>query len=91
MKARDGENIIVYDIRGQICPSCLLFTLREVHELREALKEGRIEVLIKTDNRDATSTIPDAVASMGYDCSVEKKEGFYEIRIMRHKQQKLAD
>lgn len=91
MKARNAENIIVYDIRGQICPSCLLFTLREVHELREALKEGRIEVLIKTDNRDATSTIPDAVASMGYDCSVEKKEGFYEIRIMRLKQQKLTD
>ncbi|HER63019.1 MAG TPA: sulfurtransferase TusA family protein [Desulfobacteraceae bacterium] len=91
MKTRQSENIIVYDIRGQICPSCLLFALREVNELREALKEGRIEILIKTDNRDATSTIPDAVSSMGYDCSIEKKEGFYEIRIRRPKKQELPD
>ena len=78
-------NIIVHDIRGQICPSCLLYTLREVNEKRHALKDGTTQIIIKTDNRDATSTIPEAIASMGYDYAVEKKEGYYEIRIMPHK------
>jgi TusA-related sulfurtransferase len=91
MNNLEPENIIVYDIRGQICPSCLLFTLREVNEQREALKRGTARIVIKTDNRDATTTIPEAVASMGYDYSVEKKEGFYEIVIMQHRKQKLSD
>ncbi len=38
MKNQEPENIIIHDIRGQICPSCLLFTLREVNEQRSALK-----------------------------------------------------
>ena len=79
---QDSENIIVYDIRGQICPSCLLFTLREVNDQRSALKEGSVKLLIKTDNRNATSTIPEAVSSMGYDYCVAKKDGYYEIEIM---------
>lgn len=85
------ENIIIHDIRGQICPSCLLFTLREVNDQQAALKNGTIEIVIKTDNRDATTTIPDAVSSMGYNCTVEKKEGYYQIRIMPHKSQKLTN
>ena len=76
------ENVIVHDIRGQICPSCLLFALKEVNEQRSALKDGQIQILIKTDNRNATSTIPDAVTSMGYATTVEKKKGYYEILIM---------
>ena len=91
MKNQETENTIVHDIRGQICPSCLLFTLREVNERRDALKEGNTRIIIKTDNRDATSTIPEAVSSMGYDYSVEKKEGFYEIVIKPHNKQKLSD
>lgn len=79
---------IIYDIRGQICPSSLLFTLREVNSQRAALKEGSIQILIKTDNRNATTTIPDAVDSMGYDYVVEKKEGYYDILIMPHTQEK---
>lgn len=82
MSDQETQNIIVHDIRGQICPSCLLFALKEVNEQRSALKEGKIKIVIKTDNRNATSTIPDAVTSMGYDSIVEKKEGYYEIRIM---------
>lgn len=88
---QEPENIIVHDIRGQICPSCLLFTLREVNEQRDALKSGKSRIIIKTDNRDATSTIPEAVASMGYDFSVEKKEGFYEIIIRQRQKQKISD
>lgn len=67
------ENIIVHDIRGQICPSCLLFTLREVNEQRDAIKNKNARLIIKTDNRDATSTIPEALKSMGYDHTIEKK------------------
>ena len=82
MKRPKKENIVIHDIRGQICPSCLLFTLNEINTQRTALKEGHLEILIKTDNRDATATIPDAISSMGYGCTVEKKDGYYEIRIM---------
>ena len=88
MKEHDSDNIIVHDIRGQICPSCLLFTLREVNDHRSELKEGSIQLLIKTDNRNATSTIPDAISSMGYDYRVTKKEGYYEIEIMALKKSK---
>jgi len=91
MKNQEPENIIIHDIRGQICPSCLLFTLREVNEQRSALKNNNLQILIKTDNRDATTTIPDALSSMGYDSTVEKKEGYYEIRIMTQKNQKQSD
>ena len=45
------------------------------------LKKGGISILIRTDNRNATSTIPDAVSSMGYQAIVEKKEGYYDILI----------
>lgn len=88
MKESSPEKIIAHDIRGQICPSCLLFTLREVNALRSDLKEGNIKILIKTDNRNATSTIPDAVSSMGYDYRVTKKDGYYEIEIMALKKKK---
>ena len=73
MKNQEPENIIIHDIRGQICPSCMLFTLREVNEQRSALKNNNLQILIKTDNRDATTTIPDALSSMGYDSTEEKK------------------
>ena len=91
MKNQEPENIIIHDIRGQICPSCMLFTLREVNEQRSALKNNNLQILIKTDNRDATTTIPDALSSMGYDSTVEKKEGYYEIRIMTQKNQKPSN
>ena len=91
MNNQEPENIIIHDIRGQICPSCMLFTLREVNEQRLALRNNNLQILIKTDNRDAITTIPDAVSSMGYDATVEKKEGYYEIRIMTQKIQKQSD
>lgn len=87
MKDQEPENIITHDIRGQICPSCLLFTLREVNEQKDTFKDGNTQIIIKTDNRDATTTIPDAVSSMGHYCSVEKKEGYYEIKITPRKKQ----
>ena len=76
---------IIHDIRGQICPSCLLFTLNELNEHKEALQHHDVRIIIKTDNRDATSTIPDAVTTMGYAYVVEKKDGYYTIEIMARK------
>ena len=81
MDSAKSDNIIVHDIRGQICPSCLLTALQEVNKQRDALKNHGLRIIIKTDNRDATSTIPEAVKSMGYIPHVEKKEGFYIIEI----------
>ena len=91
MNSSNPKNLIVHDIRGQICPSCLLFTLREINEQKALLKKGNTQIIIKTDNRDATTTIPDAVFSMGYDCLVEKKEGYYEIKITLRKKPKMTD
>ena len=82
MSEQETENSIVHDIRGQICPSSLLFALKEVNEQQSLLREGQIKIVIKTDNRNATSTIPDAVKSMGYDSIVEKKKDYYVIQIM---------
>jgi TusA-related sulfurtransferase len=85
MKNSHPNNTIAHDIRGQICPSCLLFTLREVHENRELLKNHAGRIIIMTDNRDATATIPQAVANMGYDFIVEKKDDYYTIEIIAKK------
>lgn len=76
------EALIEIDIRGQICPSCLLTTLREVNQHQAALKRGDLTLQVKTDSRDATSTIPAAVGNMGYPVAVEKvPAGYYLIRI----------
>jgi TusA-related sulfurtransferase len=76
-----SEALIEIDIRGQICPSCLLTTLREVNQRQAALKRREVALQVKTDSRDATSTIPAAVGNMGYPVVVEKAQGYYLIRI----------
>ena len=79
----ENQKQIEYDIRGQMCPSTLLTTLREINRLREQLSAGLIYIEVKTDNRDATSTIPTTVNNMGYEATVTKKEGYYQIIINR--------
>lgn len=74
------ENIIL-DIRGQICPACLLITLREINNNKALLRAGRTKLIVKTDHRDATRTIPGAATAMGYNIDVTKKDGFYEITV----------
>jgi TusA-related sulfurtransferase len=76
-----SEELIEIDIRGQICPSCLLTTLREVNLRKAALKQGGVVLRVRTDSRDATATIPAAVGNMGYPVAVEKAEGHYLILI----------
>ena len=85
MESTQNENIIVHDIRGQICPSTLLFTLREVNKEERALKEEQLAIIIKTDNRNAIATISEAISSMGYTATVAKMDGYYQIEIRARK------
>lgn len=85
MENTKNENIIVHDIRGQICPSTLLFTLREVNKEQRTLKEEQLTLIIKTDNRNAITTISEAISSMGYTATVAKKDGYYQIEIRARK------
>lgn len=69
------------DIRGQICPSCLLLALKEINQNSTRIKSGEMEVTIVTDDRQAISTIPEAAKKMGYDTQVEKLEKEYRIHV----------
>lgn len=76
--------ICEFDIRGQICPSSLLLVLREVNARREALMNESCQILVATDNRDATGTIPATIESMGLAAVLEKKDDHYQILIRKH-------
>lgn len=71
------------DIRGQICPSCLLIALKEVNSRRDVLAEQGAAVCILTDSRHSTSTIPESVRNMGYQASVEKADDYYRIKVWK--------
>jgi len=73
------------DIVGQVCPSSLLLVLREVNQKHAQLSSGELSLLVRTDNRDATGTIPEAVQNMGFQTSVDKEQGVYLIRICQRK------
>lgn len=73
--------IVEFDIRGQICPSSLLITLREINIRQKAIKSGAQQIVILTDNRDATTTVPEALKNMGYVVIVEKKHNYYVIEV----------
>ena len=78
-------DVIEYDIRGQICPATLLFTLRELNSHVSGLQDGTLRISIKTDNRDAITTIPESVDNMGYEVAVNKVDGYYLIEIIGSK------
>jgi len=74
--------VIEYDVRGQICPSCLLIALREVNRYQQQIKNGEVVFQILSDNRQSTATIPNAVLNMGYRVEVTKESGgYYNISI----------
>ena len=75
------DNQIVLDIRGQICPSCLLIALKEVTGHADKINDRLLSVLIVSDDRQATSTIPGAVHSMGFSTRVDKTDAGYEILV----------
>lgn len=72
---------IELDICGQICPSCLLLTLRELNRNSEAIRSGNAEMRILTDDRQATSTIPEMASRMGYMTAVTRIGSDYQIRV----------
>jgi TusA-related sulfurtransferase len=72
---------IELDILGQVCPACLLVVLREMNTHRKRLKNGEAQLVVKTDHRDTTRTIPESARKMGYDVEVRNLEGYYEITI----------
>lgn len=71
------------DIRGQICPSCLLIALKEVNDRRKQLNSGNEVLHILTDSRQAINTIPDSVHNMGYQTDIEKIDTHYCIEIRK--------
>jgi len=75
------DNTIKLDIRGQICPSCLLLTLREVNNHAKELRNGQCAVEVLTNDRQATDTIPAAINKMGFHVEVDKNEQGYRISI----------
>lgn len=74
----------VLDIRGQVCPSSLLLTLRALNQNVDALRHGRLTLRVLTDSRDAIVTIPNAALNMGLQAVLEKlPQGHYEV-VIRH-------
>lgn len=72
----------VLDIRGQVCPSSLLITLRALNQNADLLRSGALRLRILTDSRDAIVTIPNAAVNMGFQAHLQKvPEGFYEVVI----------
>ena len=77
--------ILEMDIRGQVCPSCLLLVLREINQHHQELMSDQLSIVVLTDNRDATGTIPEAARNVGIDAVVEKMDGYYRITTQKQK------
>lgn len=75
------NDIVEFDMRGQICPSCLLIALKQVNQSQDDIKNNNMELHILSDDRQSTSTIPEAIKNMGYDIDVVKEQGWYRIKI----------
>lgn len=72
---------IELDILGQVCPACLLVVLKEINQHREHLRTGTTRLLVRTDHRDTTRTIPASAQKMGLRVEIHKVETYYEIVI----------
>lgn len=75
------QNKIELDILGQVCPACLLVVLREMNTHRRQLKNGQTQLVIKTDHRDTTRTIPESARKMGYEVEVTNMQTYYQMTI----------
>lgn len=69
------------DLRGQVCPATLLRSLRSINDLKDDLRRGAVRLVIRTDHREATATVPDAATSMGYAVRVEPEGDAYVITV----------
>jgi len=82
---------IEIDICGQICPSSLLTSLREVNKHKVPLQDGTLQLDILTDHHDAINRICDAVGNMGYQVEVEDQKGHYKLSIYKMDARRLSD
>jgi len=76
-------DIAELDLRGHVCPSTLLLSLRRINVLKEELRAGTVRLEILTENRDSTGTLSDAASSMGYGVKVEKEKNHYRVIVGR--------
>ena len=80
MSESDSKEIVL-DVRGQMCPATLLVAMAKLNEHRQELLAGEVSLLLISDNRHATATIPETARNMGYEAEVTQEEGYYTIRI----------
>jgi TusA-related sulfurtransferase len=73
------QKTIDIDMRGQVCPACLLVAMDSINKNRKVLQDGEAILCIKTDNREATTTIPTTARNMGYSVTVEKMDTYYLV------------
>ena len=76
--------VVEIDVCGQICPSSLLTTLREVNNHKQPLRNGEIELQVLTDNHDSTNRVSETLGNMGYRVKVEDLDKYFRISISRN-------
>jgi TusA-related sulfurtransferase len=81
MKNREIVDVVDLNILGQVCPACLLVVLKALNQHEQSLRSGKSRLLVRTDHRDSTRTVPQAAEKMGYAVEVKKKGQSYEISI----------
>jgi hypothetical protein len=81
MSSIENQEVIQLNILGQVCPACLLVVLKEINTHREDLRNGQARLVIRTDHRDTTRTVPESARKMGYAVEVNKVATYYEITI----------
>ncbi len=84
MESAAPKKVEELDLQGQVCPATLLKALQTINKLKESLREGGTVLVIRTDHRDATVTIPGAASSMRFDVSVTKEKSWYRITVACH-------
>ena len=77
------KETIEIDVCGQICPSSLLTSLREVNKHKISLRDGTLQLDILTDNHDSLNRICEAVGNMGYQVEIEDQKGHYKLSIYK--------
>lgn len=81
MSPASSQEAIQLNILGQVCPACLLVVLKEINTHQENLRNGKARLVVKTDHRDTTRTVPESARKMGYAVEVNKVKTYYEISI----------
>ncbi|WP_305042288.1 sulfurtransferase TusA family protein [Geoalkalibacter sp.] len=83
MESREIVETIDLNILGQVCPACLLVVLKALNDHEERLRSGKTRLVVRTDHRDSTRTVPESARKMGYEAQVRKVDTYYEISIGR--------